>query len=396
MLAKIYDLLIIFLVIAASLLVGYVVWNRDNIFKSVSQALNPPNEPENLIPVSAQIDSKWLPYTTPIRNKNIYVKPGLQSIVFAAGLNLPQVLTLVDNFVVISEVQTGNIVVLEDSDYDNSSDIKYIFDSNLSHPYGLGYYNGDLYVATDRSLLVYKNFISQFNNKTSNNEILVNNLPMGGLNPYKSLLVGPNNRIYVSIGSSCQSCVELDKRRGSIVSYDLNGEGEEIFATGFKNISGMEFLKGALYVTDEGINSSKNIGLDEIDKVYGGKFYGWPYIYNVNTVNTEYSQIPLDLEQNYTGPEVNFETGVNPSGLAYINFDDTIFSGLMLVSLRGNALTLGHKIIAYNVDTKEYEDIISFQKEDANYLASPTDVIGYRKGILVSDKLNGIIYYFGE
>ena len=79
-------------------------------------------------------------------------------------------------------------------------------------------------------------------------------LPDGGNHWTRTVHVGPDGKLYVSIGSSCNVCIEDDQRRAAIMRFDLDGSGEEIYATGLRNSVDFAWQPGtgALYATDNG------------------------------------------------------------------------------------------------------------------------------------------------
>ena len=67
-------------------------------------------------------------------------------------------------------------------------------------------------------------------------------LPSGDGHFTRTIAFGPDNKLYISVGSSCNVCRESDERRASILRYDpafakaTAGKPEaEIFARGLRN-----------------------------------------------------------------------------------------------------------------------------------------------------------------
>src|SRR5205807_1412948 len=60
---------------------------------------------------------------------------------------------------------------------------------------------------------------------------LVSGLPSGG-HGTRTLVIGPDNFMYVAAGSSCNVCVELagDSMRAAVTRFNLEGSGGRIFA----------------------------------------------------------------------------------------------------------------------------------------------------------------------
>ena len=69
---------------------------------------------------------------------------------------------------------------------------------------------------------------------------------------------GPDGRLYVSIGSSCDVCIEADPRRTTIQVYDAEGKGRP-FATGLRNANGFDWdpATGRLWAGDNGQDATR-------------------------------------------------------------------------------------------------------------------------------------------
>ncbi len=110
-------------------------------------------------------------------------------------------------------------------------------------------------------------------------ERVVTGLPGGGNHWTRTLRFGPDGWMYVSIGSSCNVCVEKDGRRAALMRFRPDGSGEEVFATGLRNSVGFDWRPedGQIYATDNGRDL---LGDDfppcELNRVEKGGFYGWP------------------------------------------------------------------------------------------------------------------------
>ena len=110
-------------------------------------------------------------------------------------------------------------------------------------------------------------------------ERVVTGLPGGGNHWTRTLRFGPDGWMYVSIGSSCNVCVEEDGRRATLMRFRPDGSGGEVFATGLRNSVGFDWRPedGQIYATDNGRDL---LGDDfppcELNRVEKGGFYGWP------------------------------------------------------------------------------------------------------------------------
>ena len=71
----------------------------------------------------------------------------------------------------------------------------------------------------------------------------------GGEHVSRTLVFGPDGRMYVSTGSSCNACREQDPRRASVWSHTADGKDGRLYASGLRNAVGMAWRNGALYAS---------------------------------------------------------------------------------------------------------------------------------------------------
>lgn len=196
----------------------------------------------------------------------------------------------------------GRILILPDANADGAADEAIVFASGLRQPTSIAFLNDWVYVGeTDK--------VSRFrapNNATrpaGAKEVVVPNLPGGGRHWTRTVAFGPDGKLYVSVGSSCDVCIEQDTRRAAIVVYDADGANGRLFATGLRNAVGFTWQPGTeqMWAT---VNGRDNLGddlpPDDLRRVNDGVFYGWPYCYNGPNPNPEYNDparcanVPVD------------------------------------------------------------------------------------------------------
>src|SRR5207249_603653 len=124
---------------------------------------------------------------------------------------------------------------------------------------------------------------------------------------------GPNDSMYVSIGSSCNICTESDTLRATVMQYSPLGAGGRIFARGLRNSVGLAFnpTTGALWATNNdrddigGSNVAMTDSLppERINILLDGKNYGWPQCYLPNQRNPEFPSAPCST---VTAPAITF------------------------------------------------------------------------------------------
>jgi len=74
----------------------------------------------------------------------------------------------------------------------------------------------------------------------------------GGWHLTRTIAFGTNGKLYVSVGSSCNSCKEKEKVRASVIEMNPDGSEQREFARGLRNAVGMRAIGDKLYVTNQG------------------------------------------------------------------------------------------------------------------------------------------------
>jgi glucose/arabinose dehydrogenase len=166
--------------------------------------------------------------------------------------------------------------------------------SGLKNPNSVQFYRDDagqdwLYIAeTDK--LTRRKFVRGETETTDKDPQTIATFPdyglsykYGGWHLTRTLAFGPNGKLYVSVGSSCNSCVEKEKVRASVIEMNPDGSGQRQFASGLRNAVGLKAIGKFIWATNQG---SDHLGLSKPDETfyalkYGGD-YGWPYCHSSN------------------------------------------------------------------------------------------------------------------
>src|SRR5690606_20998473 len=98
----------------------------------------------------------------------------------------------------------------------------------------------------------------------------------------RTLAIGPDEKLYISVGSTCNACAETREENASILVSDLDGSNLTIFASGLRNTIGFDWHpeNNALFGMDHGIDwLGDNKQKEELNQIEKNGVYGWPYIY---------------------------------------------------------------------------------------------------------------------
>lgn len=184
--------------------------------------------------------------------------------------------------------------------------------SGLNSPSSLALHAGFLYVGETTRI---SRFRYDAAGPLGSAEVVVPNLPAGG-HSTRTVAFAPDGTLYVSVGSSCNICGELDERRAAILRYNADGSGYERFARGLRNAVGVAFQPGTglLWATvNERDNLGNEIPPDLVTIVRQGENFGWPDCLPPNAT----PQIPGASCGGITPPTIGIQAHSAPLGLAF-------------------------------------------------------------------------------
>lgn len=203
--------------------------------------------------------------------------PGFHATLFATGLNVPRFATVgPDGTLFVAERGAGRIVALPDPDHTGKAARTVVVADGLDGPSSLDFYQGALYVGEDSRI---SRLTLRPDYTAAARTVVVPDLPTGGRHTTRTVLIGPDGRIYVSIGSSCNNCVETDPHRAAVWVYNLDGSGGRLYVRGLRNAVGMAINPGSgeIWVTNNGRDMlGDNIPPETIYALQDGGNYGWP------------------------------------------------------------------------------------------------------------------------
>ena len=237
------------------------------------------------------------------------VPPGFEINVFAKDLVNPRMIAVSDNGTVyVTRRDIGDVLMLRDTNQDGEADERKVV-ANRPNMHGIAIDGDTIYLLTIKSL--YKSTIKADGTLEPLTRLL-DDLPDAGQHPNRTLVVGPDKNLYVSVGSTCNACAEYNPENATMLRVKPDGSSRKIFASGLRNTIGFGFepAKGGLYGLDHGIDwLGDNVQHEELNLIQAGKRYGWPYIHGDGKVNPP-DQPPGDLtHQDWA------DQSVNPVGL---------------------------------------------------------------------------------
>lgn len=289
--------------------------------------------------------------------RTVSLPPGFGIKVFAAGLEHVRKLAFSPDGVLYATVRAeGRIVSLPDANGDGEADEVKTFADGMVGVHGLAFRKGSLYAANETT--IYRLTDTDGDRVADKREELVTDLPTGGVgraggnHTTRTIIFGPDDKLYVSIGSSCNVCVEEDERRAAISRYTPEGEFEKVYARGLRNSVGILFhpITGEFWAVNNGRDElGPDTPPESIYKVKEDGNYGWPFCYGERVPDTT-QQVPPGYCEKTEVPEFTIQAHSAPLGLAFYMADafPEQFKGDMFVGSHGSwdrQVRIGYKLL---------------------------------------------------
>ena|SRR5437762_5282776 len=167
---------------------------------------------------------------------NIHLPAGFQISVYAQGLKSPRFMTIGPKGTLLVTNRLDNSIVAYPAGGSlEKADTPTTIVNGLNDPTSLVMHGGYLYIGERQSVA---RVALGDDLKAGPTQRIIDNLPDGGHNT-RTVLIGPDNRLYVSVGSSCNVCIEQDPHRAAVWIYNLDGSEGRLFTKGLRNAVGL-------------------------------------------------------------------------------------------------------------------------------------------------------------
>ena len=363
---------------------------------------------------------------------------GLQVVAFAEGLDHPRWLYVLPNgdvlvaetnrppkeeggimafFMSLFMKQAGaggesanRITLLRDTDNDGVADQRSVFLDDLYSPFGMALIGSDFYVANTDALVrfPYEEGQTQIDDR---GEAIVD-LPAGPINRHwtKSLLASPDGgKLYIGVGSNSnigENGMDKEEGRAAVWEVDVATGEARVYASGLRNPVGMAWEPNTGEVWTS-VNERDALGSDLVPdymtRLKEGGFYGWPYSYFGQILDTRVKPQRPELVQKAIKPD--YALGPHTASLGLSNAEGNKlpqrFAEGMFVGQHGSWNRVPHS--GYKVVFVPFKDgmpsglpvdvLTGFLNEDQKALGRPVGVaIDKQGGLLVADDVGNVIW----
>ena len=306
----------------------------------------------------------------------------------------------------VTAPREGKIVLLEkDRDGDGRSDGQRVLLSGLDLPHGIALHGDWLYIGETGAVRRIR-LSAEKGEVQGELEPVVTGLPPGGRHWTKTIGIGPDEHLYVSVGSSCNACIEEDPRRAAITRYTLDGENEEPYATGLRNSVGFAWdpKTGVMWATD---NNRDLLGDDfppcELNRVVEGASFGWPYANGDRIPDPDFDEgFEAEIAASLP-PALDLGAHTAPLGITFYDHEGEGFPeeyrDAAFVALHGSwnrSKKIGYEVVAVHADENgslRHEPFFTGFLSEDDVSGRPVDVaVGPDGALYVSDDYAGQVY----
>lgn len=222
------------------------------------------------------------------RIDGLKVADGFKIAPFATGLKNIRIIAVSEaGHIYVTRRDQGDILLLKDENGDGKADgdPKIVADRPGAH--GIAIRGKQLYLLTVAEL-----FVADIAADGSLGEfkLLLGDLPDSGQHPNRTLAVGPDGMLYLSVASTCNACNESSPESATMLRIATDGKSRIIFASGLRNTIGFAWhpKTGEFWGFDHGIDYlGDDIQPEELNKLELGKQYGWPHIWGKDGLNPQ-------------------------------------------------------------------------------------------------------------
>jgi glucose/arabinose dehydrogenase len=204
--------------------------------------------------------------------KTIKVPNGFKAEIYARGFNHPTAMAFGPNGRLYVSQDVGSVVSVLPGATRPRVEVK-----SIRIPLGLLWIGDKLYISAqgrlERRTLSAGKLIAK--------KVLLSGLPYGE-HQQNTVVLGPDGRLYIGSGSTCNACAEASKKSAAVLSVNPDGTGLKVVARGLRNPYGLAFRPGTdrLFATVNGRDDLPNVRSNEpaemLVRVKEGAKYGWP------------------------------------------------------------------------------------------------------------------------
>ena len=373
----------------------------------------------------SQLPIKLVDQYIQLKNKlsfTLKIPAGYQISVAAEGLSRPRFFAkspdgrlFITDMYDRSDNKKGRVLVLENwNETTRQFDKLTTYADNLHNPNQVAFYTitnqSYIYIAETHQLSYYVYHAGD--NKPAGAAKVIATFPdyglsykYGGWHLTRSISFHAD-KVYVSVGSSCDACIEKEEIRATIIEMNpADGSNKKIIARGLRNAVGIKWVNNELWATNMGRdNRGPDKPEEQLMKIINGAFYGWPYYFQYKKQIIADPDFKDSIHPPWVKRPPVSQWGIKahsaPLGFTYFtNFKDSALNNSFITALHGSTSVWRQRgnAVVQMLTNGNYRDIVTGflqgKTEDKRF-GRPCDVLQWdNRSFFISDDKNGVIYY---
>ena len=332
-----------------------------------------------------------------IQLQSLKAPPGYQISLLATGVPKARHMAIGARGTLFVGSSTGNVYALSFSGKEVTN--QRIVIRGLTDPSGVAFHEGALYAA-DRTRIVRLEKIEERLDDPGPPSTVIDGLPDKARHGARALGFGPDGKLYVSVGSPCNTCEAKNDEYGIILRSNADGSDKEVFARGIRNSVGFDWHPQTreLWFTENGQDElGPDRPNDELNRVSTvGENFGFPYCHDGNIPDPKFGSMRDCAE--FTAPQIGLGAHTAALGMRFHTTTTDPKSVRALIARHGShpPIRVGYDVVQIKLANGKPERMESFLSgflQGRSYWGRPVDVLVLDDGsVLVSDDLNGAIY----
>ena len=214
------------------------------------------------------------------------VPDGFEVSAVANGLGKPRMMAVNDSGgLYVTRRDVGDVLLLQDMDGDGRMESLKTVWSQFLGVHGITIHDGFLYLCSSTDL---KRGRINADGTLSDTTTLIKDLPEGSQHDNRVIAFGPDNLLYISIGSSCNDCAETNAEHATLLQVSPDFKSRKIYARGLRNTIGFDWQPGTkeIWGVDNGTDwRSDEFPPEELNRIIQDKDYGWPRVFAKQVVD---------------------------------------------------------------------------------------------------------------